>query len=140
MGRLRCPVCDALVAEESYAQHQATHRTYTYEEPVAEDRSSAELRGTRTLSPEERAYREERRRSDSDAEEVARNQARRAASQRATPVLPELNLAVGERVRSSLSGDGQVTEIAEAGPVQRVWVQFDSGRRGKVFARALERI
>jgi len=39
-----------------------------------------------------------------------------------------------------LSGEGQVTEIAETGPVQRVWVQFDNGRRGKVFGRALERI
>jgi hypothetical protein len=84
--------------------------------------------------------REERRKSESDAEEVARNQARRAATLRAIRVLPELNLAIGERVRSSLSGEGQVTEIAETGPVQRVWVQFDSGRRGKLFARALERI
>jgi hypothetical protein len=123
-----------------YATHQATHRVSTYEAHVAGDRPSTEPRGTRTLSAEERAYREERRRSDSDAEEVARNRARRAASQRATPGLPELNLAVGERVRSSLSGDGRVTEIADDGPVQRVWVQFDSGRRGNVFARALERI
>jgi hypothetical protein len=140
MERRRCPFCDALVGEAEYANHQAAHRTYTNEAPVADDRVSTESRGTRTLSPEERAEKEERRRSESDAEELARNRARRAASQRATPELPELNLAVGERVRSSLSGEGQVTEIAETGPVQRVWVQFDSGRRGKLFARALERI
>ncbi len=80
------------------------------------------------------------RRAASDSEEIARNRARRAAAERSRPQLAEIHLAVGERVRSSLSGDGEVTEIAEAGPVQRVWVQFDSGRRGKLFARALERI
>ncbi len=140
MGRRRCSVCDALVGEVEYAQHLATHRTSAHEAPVADDRASAERRGTRALSPEESGEREERRRSERDAEELARNRARRAASQRAAPELPELNLAVGERVRSALSGEGQVTEIAEAGPVQRVWVQFDSGKRGKLFARALERI
>jgi hypothetical protein len=140
MGRRRCSVCDALVGEVEYAQHHAAHRARTYEAPVAEDGPAGEARGTRALSVEERAYREERRRSDRDAEEVARNRARRAASERATPTLPELHLAVGERVRSSLSGDGLVTEIAEEGPVQRVWVQFDNGKRGKLFARALERI
>jgi hypothetical protein len=80
------------------------------------------------------------RRSESDADEIARNRARRAAAQRSRPQLPEINLAVGERVRSSLSGDGEVTEIAETGSVQLVWVQFDSGRRGKLLARALTRI
>jgi hypothetical protein len=135
--RRRCPVCAALVGEGEYAKHQAAHRTYTYEPPAADARALPEPRGTTALSPQER---EERWRSERDAEELARNQARRAASQRVRPELPELNLAVGERVRSSLSGEGQVTEIAETGPVQRVWVQFDSGRRGKLFARALERI
>jgi hypothetical protein len=140
MGRRRCPVCDALVGETVYAAHQAAHRTSSSEATVDDARPPAEARDTRTLSSEERAYREEQRRSDRDAEELDRNRARRAASKRATPTLPELNLTVGERVRSSLSGDGLVTEIAEAGAVQRVWVQFDNGKRGKLFARALERI
>ena len=140
MERRRCPVCNALVGELEYVNHQAAHRTYTYEAPVTDDRALTQPRGTRALSPEERREREETRRSEGDAEELARNRGRRAASQRATSQLPELNLVVGERVRSSLSGEGQVTEIAETGPVQRVWVQFDNGRRGKVFGRALERI
>jgi len=125
------------VGEVDYARHQAAHRAQAYEAPVASDRAAAKPRAEMLSSAGER---EERRKSESDAEEVARNQARRAATLRAIRVLPELNLAIGERVRSSLSGEGQVTEIAETGPVQRVWVQFDSGRRGKLLARALERI
>lgn len=138
MGRKRCSVCDDLVGEVDYAAHQAAHRTYTApRKPVEGERDPTKRRATPEFSSAER---EEMRRSESDAEEIARNQARRAAEQRSRPQLPEINLAVGERVRSALSGDGEVTEIAEAGAVQRVWVQFDSGRRGKLFARALERI
>jgi hypothetical protein len=137
MGRRRCSVCDELVGEVDYAAHQMTHSRRAFGVPGSDDRAATKPRAPASFSAEER---EERRRSESDAEEIARNQARRAATQRALRVLPEINLVIGERVRSSLSGEGQVTEIAEAGPVQRVWVQFDSGRRGKLFARALERI
>jgi hypothetical protein len=99
------------------------------------------------MTPEEK---EVARRVQRDAEEIVRNQKRRADAEatprRTVPEKPKTNLdtrdglTIGDRVRSTSLGEGRILELEGPAGSVKVLVSFDTGKQAKVFSGFLEKI
>ena len=147
MEIIKCLTCGSLIRESDWTKHHLSHEIDSGDAHEALNVANPRTPNWRSMTPEEK---EIARRVQSDAQEIARNQKRRADAQatprRTVPKTPKAKpdtrdgLTIGDRVRSASLGEGRILGIEGPSGNVKVSVSFDTGKQAKVLSSFLRKI